>query len=81
MTCMRTIERTHQLKRDYRREAKGQYRKILDDVLMPVVADLAADQSLARYYSDHPLSGNWKGCRNCHIRPDRSSALIGDTYL
>jgi len=21
-------------------------------------------------YKDHPLAGNWKDCRDCHIEPD-----------
>ena len=32
---MRTIERTGQFKRDYKREAKGQHRAELDTILVP----------------------------------------------
>jgi mRNA interferase YafQ len=36
-----------------------------------VVTDLIADGTrLPRQYKDHPLSGNWKGFRDCHIEPD-----------
>jgi len=40
---MRTIRRTVRVKRDYKREAKGQYRATLDRDLRAVVALLAAD--------------------------------------
>lgn len=31
---------------------------------------LANGVSLPQKYKDHLLSGNLKGCRECHIRPD-----------
>lgn len=31
---------------------------------------LAADQSLAKRYRDHPLTGEWRDHRDCHIKPD-----------
>ena len=37
---------------------------------MEVVNLLAADQPLPRRNVDHPLSGEWSGFRDCHIRPD-----------
>ena len=44
---MRTIERTSQFKRDYKRESKGRYRTSLDASLAPLVKALATDQPLA----------------------------------
>ena len=37
---------------------------------MEVVNLLAADQPLLRRNVDHPLSGEWKDFRDCHVRPD-----------
>jgi len=37
---------------------------------MEVVNLLAADQPLPRRNVDHPLSGEWKDFRDCHVRPD-----------
>ena len=37
---------------------------------MEVVNLLAADQALPRRNVDHPLSGEWRDFRDCHIRPD-----------
>ena len=35
-----------------------------------VVDTLAAGNQLPPKYKDHNLSGNYKGCRECHITPD-----------
>lgn len=67
---MRTIERSGAFKRDYRREAKGQHRVGLDDMLVPVIMALANDEPLEPRQRDHDLSGNWSGYRECHIKPD-----------
>ena len=67
---MRTIERSSAFKRDYKREAKGQHRVMLDADLMPVLAALANDHLLEDRYRDHDLSGNWAGYRECHVKPD-----------
>jgi len=67
---MRTIEWTGQFKRDYKRESKGRHRSTLDDALFPIVDCLANDQVLESHLHDHPLSGEWKDYRDCHIKPD-----------
>lgn len=67
---MRAIEHTKQFKKDYKRESKGAHRSVLDSVLQQVVASLASDQVLAAKYRDHPLTGQWKDFRDCHLRPD-----------
>ncbi len=40
------------------------------DKLNEVVKLLADGQELPSDYNDHPLKGNWEGCRECHIAPD-----------
>jgi mRNA interferase YafQ len=67
---MRTIERSTAVKRDYKREAKGQHRATLDIDLAPILAALANDQSLSSRHHDHDLSGDWGGYRECHAKPD-----------
>ena len=42
----------------------------LDDELLAVVTMLADDQPLPRRYFDHPLGGEWRDHRDCHVRPD-----------
>jgi mRNA interferase YafQ len=67
---MRTIRYTSQFKRDYKRQHSGQHRSILDDALAEIVELLASDSPLSPKHRDHPLTGNWKDHRDCHIRPD-----------
>jgi len=67
---MRKIEPTRQFRRDYKREARGQHRATLDEDLKPVLKALANDQSPEPQHRDHPLTGNWKDHRDCHIKPD-----------
>lgn len=35
-----------------------------------VIKTLAAGEILERKYKDHPLSGNYAHCRECHVEPD-----------
>ena len=67
---MRTIERTGQFKRDYKREVKGVHRQTLENDVAAIATLLAPDQPLAEKHRDHPLSGEWKDHRDCHIKPD-----------
>ncbi|MDI9333733.1 MAG: type II toxin-antitoxin system YafQ family toxin [Cytophagales bacterium] len=67
---MRTIDRTSQFKRDYKREAKGQHRATLDADFMTVLEMLATDQPLTERHHDHQLAGDWKDHRDCHVKPD-----------
>ena len=67
---MRTIERTHQFKRDYRRESRGRHRADLDERMASVVNALASDAPLEPRLHDHALSGPWADFRDCHVKPD-----------
>ena len=66
---MRTIERTGQFKRDYKRRAKGRHRTTLDADLVPVLVALANDRLLEPRHRDHALTGDWKDYRDCHVKP------------
>lgn len=67
---MRTIKRTTQFKKDYKREKKGHHRNTLDQILLTVVKLLINDFVLPYRYYDHALTGEWKDHRGCHIKPD-----------
>jgi mRNA interferase YafQ len=67
---MRKIDPTGQFRRDYKREAKGQYRATLDADLEPVLEALASDRPLEPRHRDHALTGEWKDHRDCHVKPD-----------
>ena len=70
LLSMRIIKQTAQFKRDLKREARGIYRALLQEEFVDLIAALANDQALDERYRDHPLSGNWKDHRDCHIKPD-----------
>jgi mRNA interferase YafQ len=67
---MRTIRYTNRFRRDYKREKAGRNGKTLDADLAQAVDMLKADTPLPRRYFDHPLTGEWKDYRDCHVRPD-----------
>ncbi len=67
---MRTIERTSQFKRDYKRESGGRHRISEDGALVPVIEALARDVPLEYRHRDHALSGEWADHRDCHVKPD-----------
>lgn len=58
---------TNQVKRDMKRMLKrGKSTRAFEDV-----ADrLIASKKLLPKHKDHPLVGEWKGSRDCHIEPD-----------
>ncbi len=58
---------TNQFKKDVKL-AKKQGKDI--DKLFDVIGMLANGNQLDEKYRDHDLSGNYKGCRECHIEPD-----------
>lgn len=67
---MRTIKQTSQFKRDFKREAKGPHRKPLQASFVALIETLASDEALDAKYRDHALAGDWKDCRDCHVKPD-----------
>lgn len=67
---MRAIKETAQFRRDLKREAKGRHREFLTKHLVEIVQALADDQPLGIQHRDHALAGQWKDCRDCHLRPD-----------
>lgn len=65
---MRTIERTTKFKRDYKREKKTD--PAVDEALFPLLELLLTDAELPERLKDHALGGDWKGFRDCHVKPD-----------
>ena len=67
---MRTVRRTTQFRRDYKRTRAGRHRVTVDDALRAVVTLLATDTPLPLRHRDHPLIGDWHDHRDCHVKPD-----------
>lgn len=64
---MYKIRPTSRFQKDLKRLHKRGYDM---DLLTGVLKQLAAGQALAPSYRDHPLVGDYSGCRECHITPD-----------
>lgn len=55
----------------FRRDVRKCHKRGLPmEELQSVIRQLAAENVLEARYRDHALSGNYAGCRECHIRPD-----------
>jgi mRNA interferase YafQ len=67
---MRRIERTKAFKRDYQRVIATPKHRDLDNLLPAILTLLATDTALPAKYVDHPLRGEWKDCRDCHVKSD-----------
>ena len=61
------IRHTSQFKKDYKRAIK---RGLQINKLDRVIELLGTNGFLPPKYNDHPLVGNKKGLRECHIEPD-----------
>jgi mRNA interferase YafQ len=67
---MRTIEWTAAFRRDFKRTSATPRHRDIDTLLPQIVDLLANNQPLTERHRDHALSGNWKGHRECHLKPD-----------
>lgn len=65
---MRRSIPTGAFRRDYKRIKKAD--ATLDASLVPVLTLLSNGSPPPAKHVDHPLNGEWKGYRDCHVRPD-----------
>lgn len=64
---MYKVRPTSKFQKDLKRAKKRGYDI---DLLTSIIKKLAADEPLPTKNKDHGLSGNYIGCRECHITPD-----------
>ena len=64
---MYNIRPTTRFQKDLKRVQKRGYNI---DLLTAVIKKLAAGETLPEKNRDHPLIGDYAGCRECHITPD-----------
>jgi mRNA interferase YafQ len=60
-------EPSHRFKKDLK---KYQHNKAVKEAFDAVLKLLVKEEKLPEKYLDHPLSGNYIGCRECHLKPD-----------
>ncbi len=64
---MYAVKPTTKFQKDLKRVQKRGYDLSL---LTDIIKKLAMGQALPQKNKDHPLSGNFVGCRECHVTPD-----------
>ena len=67
---MRTVKRSAQFRRDFKRVKRSVHGRHLDATLLEALELLVADVPLPSRYVDHPMKGRYNDCRDCHLRPD-----------
>jgi mRNA interferase YafQ len=67
---MREVMRMKKFLKDYRQVQAGISRDILNHAFEEAVELLACDRPLPEKFHDHALQGEYRGYRDCHIRPD-----------
>jgi mRNA interferase YafQ len=60
-----TIFRTSSFKKAFKKLPPNN-----QDLVLDVIIKLVDGESLDIKYKDHLLTGNFKGCRECHVKPD-----------
>lgn len=71
-------EPSHRFKKDLK---KYQHNKSVKEALDKVLKLLVKEEKLPEKYLDHPLSGNYVGCRECHLKPDTLLIYWTDTEI
>ena len=55
----------------FKKDLKAVEKRNLDiELLKNVIKKLCLEETLPAKNKDHNLSGDWSGCRECHISPD-----------
>ena len=67
---MRSNKWSSAFRRDFKRESKGSNRYVLKEELYAIIDVLSNDIPLHDKYQDHKMTGDWEGCRSCHLKPD-----------
>ena len=67
---MRAIKELNSFKRDLKRVRSNPHHRDVNELLGDVLRLLSSDAPLPSRLQDHPLSGVWRGSRDCHLKFD-----------
>ena len=67
---MLTIRFSAKFKKDFKKIKKQPDSGYDEDEFKAILEDLQAGNPLDEKYLDHPLQGEYKGSRECHLKPD-----------
>ncbi|PXF29410.1 addiction module toxin RelE [Pokkaliibacter plantistimulans] len=65
---MHELEFSTQFKKDFKKITKMAIADVIE--VGHIIARLQRGEALDSKHVDHPLTGNWQGFRDCHIKPD-----------
>ena len=65
---MHELEYSTQFKKDFKKITKMSIPDIIE--IGNIISKLQRGETLDAKNVDHPLTGNWAGFRDCHIKPD-----------
>lgn len=71
------------LEKQFKKDAKKQYLELITPTWAEILNCLCKDLELPQKYKDHSLTGELKGFRDCHIKPDLVLIYFknGEDYL
>ena len=64
---MNELSFSNKFKRDMKKQSLELF---VSEEWVEVIASLSSGAAMREKYCDHDLKGNWKGYRECHIKPD-----------
>ncbi|MCR4282047.1 MAG: type II toxin-antitoxin system YafQ family toxin [Bauldia sp.] len=67
---MRAIKELNAFQRDMKRVRANPRHRDVYELLSIALVHLCGDVPLPERYKDHPLSGEWRGSRDCHLTFD-----------
>ncbi len=67
---MRRVKSTRRFQRDFRKLRRGEHASHIEDTLLTALKLLSADAVLPDRYTDHQMKGEYRDCRDCHLRGD-----------
>lgn len=65
---MYELEYSTQFKKDFKKITKRSISDIIE--VGNVISILQRGETLDAIHVDHPLTGDWRGYRDCHVKPD-----------
>lgn len=65
---MKELNVTKKFQRDLKREKRTD--PSVKELLKAVITSLLEGETLPEKMKDHPLRGDWKDHRDCHVKPD-----------
>ncbi len=64
------LERKFRLTNSFKKDLRKHHVALVSKEWIEIFSCLLNNTPIPRKYKDHALTGNWKGYRDCHVKPD-----------